>query len=405
MSRKSPEPAGRKPVDPQGMRQRTRTNGSIRVWWEPRDYARKLGFDVVELDPERMSWSRKRAEQLNAEVAAVQAGGPDKKKEAARAGGRTISALIADYMASPHFKGKLSEKTRDSYRKLMLLIEKKWGVHRVGQFDKSVMNAWYETLYSTKGPRSAQALIRMMSILFQRAEILRWRPENSNPCYKLQIVTPAPRSRSGAEDELAAILAGADALGLRAMALAIRLAIYQGQRQTDIRMATRGAFSLRDLPRGGKGWVWQLLRSKRKNIGAMIVHPAVVPDLRAALAQTGTPAQPLRATDPLIRDEVTGQPYGDFLFNKRWRAILDQAASEAGGNCPSVKDLQFRDLRRTFGVLARAAGASKDDIADVLGNSAAVNPLLGETYMPASFETASRAIAAVPEKKTGRKKA
>ena len=387
------------------MRQRTRSNGTIRVWWEPREDARKLGFEVVELDANRMSWSRKRAEALNAEVERVRVGGPEKMKEAPRAGSRTISALIADYKGSPHFNGKLSEKTRDSYRKLMLQIDDKWGTRRAGEFDKAVMNAWYETLYTSRGPRMAQALIRMMSILFQRAEVLGWRSENSNPCYKLQIVTPKPRSRAGAEDELAAILMGANALGLKGMALAIMLGLCQGQRQTDIRLAKRGDFTIRRLPNGGQGWVWQLVRSKRQNLGAMIVHPSAVPQLRGILAFTGLAACPLRATDTLIRDEATGAPYSEFLFNKRWRAILAWAADPDLGNCPSVANLQFRDLRRTFGVLARAAGASKDDIADVLGNSAAVNPLLGETYMPASFETASRAIAAVPEKKAGKKKA
>lgn len=393
---KKPAPAGRRPVDPPGMRSRGRTDGTVRVWWEPSPAARKLGFDPVDLDADRMSWSRKRATDLNAEVAAAAAGGPKAGARKGAAGGRTISALIADYQQSPHFTASLAPKTRESYRKLLLQVEAKWGTYRVGDFDKATMTAWYETLFAAKGARMAQALIRQMSILFSRAESIGWRPENSNPCMRLRVVTPRPRSRAGRHDELAAMLKGADALGLSSMALAIRLAVYQGQRQTDIRTATRGAFALRSLPgRKGQVWVWQFVRSKRGNAGAMIVHPAVVPALRAALADTGTAAQPRLADAALILDEATGAPPSEFLFNKRWRAVLDWAADPDRGNCPSVADLQFRDLRRTFAVLARAGGASKDDVADVLGNSAAVNPILGETYMPASFETASRAVAAV----------
>ena len=63
----------------------------------------------------------------------------------------------------------------------------------------------------------------------------------------------------------------------------------------------------------------------------------------------------------------------------------------------------YRQMR--LGKNHRAGGASRDDVGDVLGNSAAVNPLLGETYMPASFETASRAIAAVKVPKPGKRKA
>jgi len=54
--------------------------------------------------------------------------------------------------------------------------------------------------------------------------------------------------------------------------------------------------------------------------------------------------------------------------------------------------LQFRNLRRTFGTWARAGGASKGDVGDVLGNSAVTDPQLGEIYMPPSFHTAARAV-------------
>lgn len=398
-----------KPIDPKGLRKRARRDGTLRVWWEPRDAARKLGFDTVELSADRMNWSRKRAAELNDEVErAVATGG--RARTGQRRGGRTIDELIADYTASPHFKAGIAAKTQTSYRVLMLQIADKWGVHKAADFDKATMKAWYQTIYNAKGARMAQALIRMFSILMAHAEDLGWRPENSNPCYRLKVVTPAPRARAGSAAELAALLAGADALGLKAMGLAIRLALYQGQRQTDIRLAPRGAFGLRQHRFQGQDqarpvWVWQLRRSKRGTEGVMAIHPEVLPHLRAALADAGTAARPRKPADPLLVDEATGRPMSETLFNKRWRAVLEWAAAPDKGNCPAIAGLQFRDLRRTFGVLARAGGASRDDIGDVLGNSAAVNPILGETYMPASFETASRAVAAVKAPKAGRKKA
>lgn len=399
--------AGRKPIDPMGLRQRARADGSVRVWWEPRAEARKLGFSVVELSAERMSWSRKRAEELNAQVEAARTGTPIQKKPG-RAGARSISALISDYKDSPHWKAGIRPKTRDSYSKLLLQIDDKWGVHKAADFDKATMKEWYRTLFTAKGARMAQALIRMMSILMTHAEDLRWRPENSNPCFRLKMVTPDPRSRHGNADELNALLEGARALGWAGMGLAISLAVYQGQRQTDIRQAVRGAFTL--MPVAGepsKAWVWKFVRSKRQNAGMMRVHDAVIPALRIALADTGSTTSPRGPQDPLIYDEATGKPYSEDLFAKRWAKIRSWAADPDQGNCPQISTLQFRDLRRTFGVLARAGGASKDDVGDVLGNSAAVDPVLGETYMPPSFETASRAVAAVhiPKSKPQRKKA
>jgi integrase len=397
MTRKPATSGPRKVQEPRGLRSRQRADGTVRVWWEPRAADRKLGFTVVELDADRMTWSRRQAQALNDQVAAARAGGPGAKAKAVkgRAGGRSVSALIADYRLTPHFKGRLAAKTRDSYGKLLLQIEAKWGVYRVAEFDKATMAAWYRTLFDTRGTRIAQALIRMMSILFAHAEELGWRPDNSNPCMRLKLVTPVVRSRAGTAAELEALLAAADAIGQPGMGLAIRLAVYQGQRQTDIRQAQRSAFSLRDLPTGKRAWVWQFVRQKRGTPATLVIHQAVVPQLRGALADP--------SAEHLIRDASTGRPYDEFLFNKRWRAIRDWAADPEKGGCGQIGDLQFRDLRRTFGILARAGGASRDDVGDVLGNSAAVNPQLGEVYMPASLETASRAVAAVPMPRRARK--
>jgi len=60
-----------------------------------------------------------------------------------------------------------------------------------------------------------------------------------------------------------------------------------------------------------------------------------------------------------------------------------------------LRGLQFRDLRRTFGRLSRAGGAEKADVADVLGNSAAVNQQLGDVYMAPEILSLLRAIGAI----------
>jgi hypothetical protein len=394
-----------KPKMPRGLRTRERSDGSLRMWWEPRAEDRAAGAVPVELDADRLSWSMKEADRLNAAVQAMREGKP---AAPGKRSSRLIADLIGSYRSGVHWQEGLKPKTRNSYDKLLLVIGDKWGGHRAADFDKAVMHAWYETLHRTRGPRMAQALIRMMSILFAHAEVLGWRRENSNPCLRLKVKTPAPRNRAATVEEVRALIASAEALGLHSMALAIRLGVLQGQRQTDIREAQRGAFALRPWLAPGEAeprmrWVWTLRRSKRGNLGAMVVHDEAVPALRAALANAGTAARPLLATDALIRDEATGQAFSEFLFNKRWLALRAHAAAPEHGAMPSVADLQFRDLRRTFGVLARAAGVTDDDVGDVLGNSMAVNPTLAETYTPASFETASRAVAALSLAPKGKK--
>eukprot|EP00919_Chromeraceae_sp_WS-2016_P079842 GHVR01188887.1.p1 GENE.GHVR01188887.1~~GHVR01188887.1.p1 ORF type:complete len:110 (-),score=14.87 GHVR01188887.1:181-510(-) len=51
-----------------GLRQRRRANGSWRVWWEPNQSARDLGFDAVELNADRATWSVREAKRLNEDV-------------------------------------------------------------------------------------------------------------------------------------------------------------------------------------------------------------------------------------------------------------------------------------------------------------------------------------------------
>ncbi|WP_313349774.1 hypothetical protein [Paracoccus sp. (in: a-proteobacteria)] len=62
--------------------------------------------------------------------------------------------------------------------------------------------------------------------------------------------------------------------------------------------------------------------------------------------------------------------------------------SDKHGKLADIAGPQFRDLRRTFGILSRSGGSTKHDTADALGNSAAVNPQPAEVYMPSQLDTA-----------------
>jgi integrase len=380
---------------PPRLRQRQRAGGTWRIWWEPRPCDVKLGFTPVELDAARASWSVAEARRLNAELALAQTTG---KRAPARAQARTVSDLIGQYRQSVTFRTDLAPATRTFYVALLNQIDDKWGVRRVIDFDKPVMFAWYQTLHAAKGARMAQALIRMMSVLFSHAELLGWRAADTNPCFKLKVSTPQGRARVASWPEIAALLAVAEAEGLHAMALAIRLSLYHGQRQTDVMQARRDAFRLvQAIPFGETAarpvWVWFFRRSKRRNDASLPVHPDVIPHLRAVLADAGTATAPRLGTDALLVDEAVGRPYDVHLFGHRWSQIRAKAAQ--GEGMAALATLQFRDLRRTFGVLARAGGASPGDTGDVLGNSAANDPVLGEIYMQPTFSTTSRAIGAV----------
>lgn len=368
-----------------GLRQRQRADGTWRVWWEPSAPEQTLGFAPVELDADRPSLTIRQATALNDQVARARRGEAVPRNTS---NGRTIDALIHDYLNSRFFRD-LRPATRRSYSINLRMIGAKWGAERVSAFSKPIMNKWYETLMGTGKLHQALALTRMMSILFSHAETLGWRPEGSNPCFRLARKTPGKRGRRANWAEYDALIAAADALGMPAMACAIALSTLNAQRREDLLAARIADFgdksALLDDGRAVEFYGWELIRSKRGNYGAMPVHEEAAPRVRA-LIDAAPDDQ-----DRLLIDHVTGRPFDGYLFWDRWNVIRARAARDV----PTVVSLQFRDLRRTFGNWARAGGASKADVADVLGNSAGQDAALGEVYMAASLDTVLRAMGAV----------
>ncbi len=388
------------PNPPAGLRERRRSDGSTRIWWEPSASARELGFVTVELDEKRLTWSRRQAEKMNAELERAQKSG---RREAPRGSGRTVEALIEDLRRSVAWTDDIAEKTRQSYDTLFRQIIAKWGPRQVREFTKPVMHTWYQTLYRTKGEHMSVALIRAMSRLMSHAEMIGWRPEGSNPCFRLKMKTPKGRSRSASWREIDALVAAADRIGLPSIGTAVLLSLFQGQRETDIMLATCGAFQERITRADGQRRAriqWTFTRSKRGNAGAMWLHDEVAPRVRELI-------KGVAADRRLLRDERTGADYDEDLFQRRWREVREAAiTADKAGKLADLAGLQFRDLRRTFGVLSRSGGSTKDDTADVLGNSAAANPQLAEVYMPSQLDTASRAVDAIqrPRKPAARKR-
>ncbi|MEM9763182.1 MAG: hypothetical protein AAF968_11825 [Pseudomonadota bacterium] len=363
---------------PTRLRQRLRSDGTWRIWWEPKPDIRRLGFETVELDAERPTWSIREAQRLNAEVEATRKGEDAPKPETF--GGRTVRALIGAYKQSPKWVGRLRDETRKDYQNAFLRIEDKWGATMVKRMTRGVVSDWYEALYRETSPAVAVATWRKLSLLMTYAVRKEW--IDNNPCIGVEVQALLPRQRIASWEEFDALIKVARDLGLHSMELAIVLAMFQGQRATDIREAMTEHLS---------DDMWLLVRSKRGNHGGLVLHSEVIPRLQATIERQGE-------TGPLVRHERTGKPYSKDLLVKTF-ARIRAAASKS---LPSVQDLQFRDLRRTFAHNARMGGASERDVGDALGNSAHRDPKISGTYMPQTFDTASRAVASVARPKRGR---
>lgn len=376
---------------PPRLRQRRRSDGTWRLWWEPETPLRELGFVAVELDAGRLTWSVREAERLNDLV--DQSRGKPGRRPAGRPRGKTIHDAIVAYKAAPGWD-ELAPATQKHYATMFRHVEDKWGSSLVVDFTQPIVLEWYETLYRSRGPHMALALIRGLSVLLAYCKRRGWRQDN--PCREGGYTVPKGRTRVATWDELDALFAAARALGLPSMELAIAIAVFQGQRRTDIVAAETAAF--RDA-------VWLFRRSKRQNAGALPIHPEVLPLLERALEAAGDRPRLLHYEGTqgdreaaLKRGEpLAAIPYTLDLFSHVWARVRARAAEKA----PAIAGLRFHDLRRTFGHLSRLGGADPRDVGDALGNQAGFDPQLGEIYMPPSFETASRAVAAIrrPSKK------
>ncbi len=389
---------------PPRLRERQRTDGSWRVWWECEAAVKKLGFASVDLDAKAPLKAAREARRLNDEVDQARRTGSAPR---AKRGPVCIEDVAEDFRRSVQWD-LLAAKTRDSYGKGFRLIITKWGDVPVQDFTKPMARTWYESLYRDAGHWQAAALIRLLSILMAHAELRGWRPEMSNPCYRLGVSIPKGRDRVASWDEYDALQAAAVRTGLPSIGVLVALSMLAGQRETDCMAALRGDFSARPVVWPGASapvdvWVWDLSRSKTGASGTIMLHGDLAPMVAGILAR------PAPADARLVIEERLGRPYDEDLFQSRWGEV--RAAAIAGGDglapCPTLASLQFRDLRRSFSVNARRGGASVDDAGDVLGNSAAKNARIKGTYMPPEFFTAARAVAAAgrPEVSEERKEA
>lgn len=380
----------RKPASPfvvsgDGLRHRQRADGSWRLWWEPTARQRKLGAKPVELDADRPGHAQAEARRL-----AKAWSGPAAPAAPFQPRGRSVNDLIHAYKRDRLYL-KLAASTRVSYDSDMSTIAAKWGAQPVVLLDKPVMRTWYESLLAAKGPHRAKALVTMTGILMGFAEVLGWRPEGSNPCSQLRMETPAPRQRRATRAEIAALLDAARRLKSWDMLAAIGLELVAGQRVNDVMLARAADFAripLEDALTGQRRqvWVWSFRQTKRGKRVDVPLHAAVAPVVRMLLARARR-----QGNETLLVNPATGRPWTKRPMWQAW----DKVRSLAAVACPSVADLDRRDLRRTFGVMARDGGATADDVQDVLGNTAAQDPLLRETYMPAQIATSLRAVEAI----------
>lgn len=354
------------PDPPANLRQRQQAKG-WRIWWEPNARARKLGFQPVVLDPKRITWSIRQARALNDTVNRA-AGGAKVNPQ-----GRTVHDLVQAYLSSPDFQS-LRPGTQRDYRTAFATIERKWASALVIDLDKQILVEWYETLYANNGTYQAKALLAKMSVLMAYADRRGWR--EGNPCLNMKIHTPPPRNRVATWDEQDHLVATADRMGLGSVGTAIILSALNGLRATDcMRLAPRHLIA---------GDRFSIETSKRGTHISAKLHPETRLRIRKHCDLT--------KDKQLLIYEGTGSPYADTgQLSKAFGRVRAKAAEKM----PSVRNLKFRDFRRTFSARSHAGGATTEQVGNATGNTIARDPRLRETYIPPTAASADFAVAAV----------
>lgn len=200
------------------------------------------------------------------------------------------------------------------------------------------------------GPGAANRTLCLMSKMFALAEEWGWRPDNSNPCKKVQRYKGKSCERFLSSDEFARLGAALAALeDNRTITLfaaaAFRLLIYTGARLGEIQTLQ---WSFVDLER-------KLLHLPDSKTGAkpIILNKQAVEVLDAL---------PHIANNPFVfAGHVTGQAIGDL--QRPWQLVRAAAG---------LPDVRIHDLRHSFASFAVLHGGSLPIIGKLLGHTTPV---------------------------------
>jgi integrase len=229
---------------------------------------------------------------------------------------------------------------------------------------------------SEHGPVAANRLLALVSSIFTKARD--WGVHHGdNPARGVQKISEHPRTRLlGRNGELAAFRQALDRETDRDLRLYLMLRLYNGVRERNI-LAMRWADV--DLGQG----TWHIGETKN---GDPLLVPLATPTVKELRARAKAIADGKNSSEFVF----PGRRVGAHLntINKRWwrfRASL------------GFNDLQLRDLRRTFGSRALAAGVPMDVIGQAMGHKPG-SKITASVYALADEQLKREAVIATTKK-------
>ena len=248
-----------------------------------------------------------------------------------------LSSVLDAYQDAEAFRC-LASKTKKDYKRILNLISGKFGDCPIKLLeDRRVRGDFLEwrDQIAKSSPRQSDYMIAV----FARA--LAWALDRGmisvNPLKRPGRVWKGSRAEKvwGDDDERSLL-----AVASPQMALAIKLALWTGQRQGDLLRLTWNAYD------------GQFIRLRQSKTGVRVVIPVGAP-LKAILDAT-------RRVSPFIISSGDDRPYTSDGFRATWRKTCQRAG---------IKGLTFHDLRGTAVSRLASADATEMQIAAITGHA------------------------------------
>lgn len=285
-------------------------------------------------------------------LAAVRRGAdPAAERIAGREKTATVNDL-ADRYLKEHVDVKNKASTAAGFRRLVeKQIKPALGKLAVEKVTRADIAKLHHDMRAT--PRQANQTLAVLSKMFSLAEVWGLRPDETNPCKKIERYRENKRERFLSESEIAELgeaLAAVEGIELPAVLNAVRLLLLTGcrvgealaLRWSDIDMEA-GALVIRDGKAGGR----------LHPIGAQTI--AFLTELQSAAS--GPDGEPVAGW--VLRSADPGQPLSQSTLGHAWNRIRAKAGLE---------DVRLHDLRHTVGTYAGQTGANAFLVRDKLGH-------------------------------------
>lgn len=391
-------------------------SGKVNCFWQPSKTLRDAGFKSIALGSDEAA-AITAAQNINRDVEQWRQGGELPAIDTRRQQG-TLGAAIADYRRNVvngldhRGRRRIALSTAKTYETGLKRLEA-WAGDKPLQYvtPARVRKLRDGMLASGVGEHAAHNTLKLGRQLYKHLINSDLWEQGKNPFEDFGMAQPDPRDTIWSPDARELIINVARNKGYHSIALAIELGYAIGQREQDLLaltipqfaaipehkmqpedFATLAAAAPDGIPRG--------IRIRQRKTGAWIEVPVtgeVRRHVEAAIEKARQLGQLTLLSDDTRQSAYDGSA-GQTRFQRDFAEIREAAAitaqqSQGHDLANEIRQLQFRDLRRTCVVYLGELGLDAHLIAAITGHDIDETQRILKVYMPRTTGRAARAIA------------